>query len=269
MEVSNLIRDVAWSRRKRFLVCTIGSIFSLGSLGASAFEDERGRPSEGARPSRIEDRQDLGPPAPPTDMPPGPGRPEFGPPGPWGRLGGPPMWSRLSEEERERIRTFMKENFPAVFEELEQLRAEQRERFEARIRRVVPEMWELMDMLEIDPERASLLIRERRIDMDLRRLGMRFRFAVTDEERGRILESMHALASEAFEVRHQREAIEIRDIETRLQELKARHARAEQERGSWIEEHLRRRMEAPAEFDRAPFPRGDDGPPPARRGRTP
>lgn len=234
-------------------------VFALTIASSVYGQDERReKPPEGRPPKSFDSERGPRREGLPDDRPRGPHR-DFGPNPRSEKIGGPPMWNRLSAEERERIQKFMRENFPGVFEELEQMRIEHRERFERRIRRVIPDMWELMDLMEIDPDRGRLMIRERRIDIELRKLGAQYRMSKNEDDKGRLMKSMRDLGAQAFEVRHEREALEIRDIEDRLQELKDRHVAAEEERETWIEDHVQKRIEQP----------GEPMPPPLATGQRP
>lgn len=243
------VKKLPW-RKLNLAVIACALLASFGGTPAWSQTPEGGDRKPEIKPPRRAQRE-PGPPERPGAPP--PGAPHLapreldGPMPPRERVAGPPMWNRLSEEERERIREFMRLNFPGVFEELEQMRQERREQFEKRIRRVIPDMWELMDLMEIDPQRGQLMIKERRIDMDLRRLGAKFRMSKDEADKERVQKEMSDLGQQAFEVRHQREALEIQDIESRLQELKDRHTAAEEDRDQWVEDHVRQRMEQPFE----------------------
>lgn len=221
-----------------FSFVLIGSVVQIRSAGAALYDpptDERGETQARLPDEGEPDDADL-----PPDRPPG-----FGP-GPRPGPGGPPWFGeRLDKGERERVQAFMKEHFPNLYEELEQLRERRKELYDKRFRRVLPELHELMDMLEINPERAKLFIQERRIDMDMRRLGARFRNTADDSEKARILDQMRTLGQSAFDARQAREAFEIREIETRLQDLKDRHARAPENREKLVEKHVQKRIAAP------------------------
>lgn len=215
-----------------------GMLLQIRTTEAALFDppSEKQVKPEASPPDESEaDDADL-----PPDRP-----PAFGP-GPRPGPGGPPwLGERFGKGERERVQAFVKEHFPNLHEELEQLRDRRKELYEKRFRRVLPEVHELMDMLEINPERAKLFIQERRIDMDMRRLGARYRNTVDESEKAKILEQMRTLGQSAFDARQEREAFEIREIETRLQELKERHVRAPQDREKLVEKHVQKRIAAP------------------------
>lgn len=237
---TKLVDKVFFPRRgiTAFSLVLIGMLLQIRTIEAALFEppsEEQVKPEANPPDDSEPDNVDL-----PPDRPPG-----FGP-GPRPGPGGPPWFGeRMGKGERERVQAFMKEHFPNLHEELEQLRERRKELYEKRFHRVLPELHELMDMLEINPERAKLFIQERRIDMDMRRLGARYRNAVDESEKAKILEQMRVLGQSAFDARQEREAFEIREIETRLQELKDRHARAPQDREKHVEKHVQKRIASP------------------------
>lgn len=184
-----------------------------------------------------------------------PGAPRRGPGG-----GPPPLWSRLSEEERGEVQAFMLEHFPRMYEEMERLQERNPERYQHRMMRLAPEMRGLMDQMAINPERGGLMIEERRLDLEIRMLSGRVRRA-DNPDLERVRERMHDLCTRQFDVRHRRREMEIHELEARIGELRQRHAEAARMRDQIIEKAVNDRME----FDE-PFPEPPDGP---RRGEPP
>jgi hypothetical protein len=158
-----------------------------------------------------------------------------------GRHGGRPpraLWERMDEGERQRVLTFIKDRFPLMFDELEDLRERSPERFNHRMGRMAPEMIRLMEMLEVDPERARLLIKERFLDMKIRWAVRAVRHAEDDGAREEAIEELRELIAQAFDNRLERRKIEIRDLEARVQELRDRLEEAEQDREQIIENEV-------------------------------
>lgn len=187
--------------------------------------------------------------APPRGM-----RPRFGPDrasGPDPRSDGPPPFHRLSDEERGRVEAFIREHFPVMAAELDRVKGQNPRLYERRMARIAPEVHRLMEVFQRDPQQGALMIRERRLDMELRLLSMRFRHANNDTDRQRIRARMHEAASELFDVRHERRAGEIRTLESRILELRERHEQAARMRGQIIEREIRERLERP-------FPRDEE-----------
>jgi len=192
-----------------------------------------------------------------------------------GRPGGERMgprrdvsWERMPEPERAKLLDFVKEHFPRMFVELEHLRDTNANRFEFRMSRFAPELANLMELSQKRPELAALMIQERRADMEMHLLTMRYRNADTDEQRTRIRGRMAELAGELFDARHERRAMMVRELETRLGEMKQRHNQADRMRAKLIEQEVRERLDRePPERrrHRAHGPPDDAPPPPEER----
>lgn len=184
-----------------------------------------------------------------------PSAPRRGPGG-----GPPPLWSRLSEEERAEVQAFMLEHFPRMYEEMERLQERSPERYQHRMMRLAPEMRGLMDQLAENPERGGLMIEERRLDMEIRMLSGRVRRA-DNPDLERVRERMHDLCTRQFDVRHRRREMEIHELEARIGDLRQRQAEAARMRDQIIEKAVNDRMEFDEPF---PEPRGH-----RRRGESP
>lgn len=204
---------------------------------------EDGRRPDGARGWRDRDDDGAGPrrdgrPGPPGDR--GPGRPG---PRERGGPGAPPraMWSRMDEPEREHMESFMEEHFPKLVVELGKAEADNPRQFERRMNRIAPRIREVMDVMERDPERGVLLIKERRLDFEAMHLAAAVRRG--DGEPDRVRRRVRDLSCEMFDLRQQRRHLEIRKIEARLDELKARVAEAEAMRDKLIEKETAERLE--------------------------
>jgi len=156
---------------------------------------------------------------------------------------GGPLGNRLDPAQRELLRRFIEEHFPQMHVELERLRSEDPQKFMMRMRRIAPEMRRTMEVMEHDPERGALMIHERRLDMDLRRLARRYRHAQGDAQRERLRQRFREVCEEAIDCRHRRRAMEIRELEERITELKQRHAEADRLRDRLVREMVEERLE--------------------------
>lgn len=170
-------------------------------------------------------------------------------------------WNRMSEAEKEEVQTFMEEHFPQMYLEMQRLRERSPERFNRRIRRVVHDVQEMMDLMEIQPERAALMIQERQLMFQMRRAARRYHRAEKTTGQEKVKVQFRELCAQAFDCRHQRREMEIRELEARVAELKLRHTEAAKIRDKLIdqevEDHLSRTHDGP------PRGRGHrfDGPP--------
>lgn len=181
--------------------------------------------------------------------------------------GGRGYWARMSEAEKTEVLNFMEEHFPQMYLEMQRLREHSPERFNRRIRWIVHDIQEMMDLMEVQPERAALMIRERQLMFEMRRAARRYHRAEKTGEQEKARAEFRELCAQAFDCRHKRRELEIRELEARIAELKQRHAEAEKTREKLIdqevEEHLSRRPGGP----RHGKGRSIDGP--AGRGSSP
>ncbi len=157
----------------------------------------------------------------------------------------PALWGRLSEQEREEVRAFVEEHFPRMYVELERLRRKNPQRFQKRMQRVVASVGELMEVMEISPERGELMLQERRLDMEIRYLSSRYKSAKDKSKREKIRKQMRELCADSFDCRHKRRAIQIREFEAKLGGLKQRHTQAQKMREQLITEQVKTRLESP------------------------
>ncbi len=135
----------------------------------------------------------------------------------------PGLWHRMNDEERQAVSEFLAEHLPKMYEQLENLRNRKPQAYQKRMSRVAPEARRLMELLETAPEMASLIIQERRLDLMIRQASNRYRRASGSDQRNRLRTQMRDYCAQAFDLRTNRRAIEIRELESRLNELQSRH----------------------------------------------
>lgn len=170
---------------------------------------------------------------------------------PQGRIGdgegrGPmSLFARLTPREKQEMEAFMREHFPRLFEQAERTRDVNPQRYLRLMTRLTPEMQGLMDLMATDPERGALLIEERRLDAEIRMAARRAQVAGDDEKNAQARLRLNELAGRLFDVRHQRRAMEIRELEARVLELKARHEEAARMRQKSIDRMIEERLEPP------------------------
>jgi hypothetical protein len=184
-----------------------------------------------------------GKPGVPEHPPQPPGQPRGQRPGE--RQHPPGFWRRMPPQERARLEAFVEEHFPRLYLELERHKDRKHKDMPRRIRRIMPEMLRLMEAMETHPELGTLMIQERRIDMDLHRLVRQYRTCEKEEKRARLRKQVHERCARAFDIRHQRREIEIRGLEVRIEELKQRHAQAAEMRKKLIEREVKTRLDRP------------------------
>lgn len=195
------------------------------------------------------DRLDAGrPPHGPFDD--HPRRPDRPGSRPLDRMGDPegrgPMslFARLTPREKQEMETFLREHFPRLAEQAERTREVNPQRYLRLMTRLTPEMQGLMDLMANDPERGALMIEERRLDAEIRLVARRARSTDVNQNvpaRERLAE----LVGRLFDVRHQRREMEIRELDARVLELKARHEEATRMRQKSIDRMIEERLEPP------------------------
>lgn len=197
-----------------------------------------------------------------------------GPPGRFDRRGtdappderddGPPFqWRRLPEAERAKLKHFVEEHFPRLALELDKLRERAPQRFERRMMRIGPEMRRLMEMMERDPQRGLMMIRERQVAFQLQQLVMEYHNSSDGSRRAELRDKIEEAVSQEFQVRMERRRAEVRQMETKLAELRGRLAETDSLRDDIISRRVRELLEKPPPFpppDRPDGPEGPDGP---------
>lgn len=251
--------NALWTRTWRLPLLTTAALLFVASVAAAARVDFVGEPPVDVDPDKgaFEGRpHGVMPPGQAERTPPG-ARPHdqarrFG-----GRGRQPNLWKRLSVAEQDAVEAFIEEHFPDLFDELAELDRRRPKMFEQRMRGVAPQMLELMELAQRDPERAELAIRERTLDMKLRLLMRRNRQAEQDANREELQTRLRAIIGELFDCRLERREMEIRDIEDRLSVLNARLLKDRVNRAElideFVEDHLKfgpRRRRPPDDRDR-------------------
>ena len=160
---------------------------------------------------------------------------------------GPPraLWQRMTKPEQARMMTFVEEHFPRMYLELDGAKKNQPKRFAKRMGRIAPEMRRVMETMEVQPERGALMIQDRRLDIEMRRLARQYRVADDDESKSRLRQKLQDASGKAFDCQQQRRAMDIRELEARISELKQRHEEATQMREELVEQSVNERLDMP------------------------
>lgn len=239
---------------KRQTVCLgmFVAVLSCAAAYAQPGPRTRTRPVEGVRPAQAEQ---------PT--PPGrgfgsrgrSGGPDFGRP-----AGRPRPWSDLPEPERRQIERFMEEHFPRMYVELQKLKDRDEVRYARRMTRIAPQMRKIMETMRTDPQRGTLMVRERQIEFEVQQTIARFRSAKDDAAKRQSREHLEGLVGKAFDFRNERRQMEVRELEARLSELQTRLSESEKMRQALIRQRVEDMLEKPA-----PPPDGEEGDDPEGR----
>jgi len=247
-----------WSKSVRLGVFVAMSIWcEIGISHQYAYAQPgprmRARPAEGVPPAQAEE---------PT--PPGrqsgarlesrtshgrPGGPEFGRP-----AGRPRPWSDLPEPERRQIERFLEEHFPRMYVELQRLKDRDESRYTRRMTRIAPQMRQIMEAMRTDPQRGTLMVRERQLEFEIQQTIARFRSAKNDEGKRRNREHLDDLVGKAFDCQNERRQMEVRELESRLSELRSRLSESEKMRPALIRQRVTDMLDKPA-----PPPDAEDG----------
>ncbi len=139
----------------------------------------------------------------------------------------PRLWSQWPEAQRRQIEKFIEENFPRMFVELQRIEDEHPLRYVRRMTRIAPQMRRIMETLRTDPQLGALMIRERQIGLDIWQTVARYHQAGDDATKRRLRAELEKLSAKAFDCRHERRELEVRQLEARLSVLKTRLAEAD------------------------------------------
>lgn len=173
---------------------------------------------------------------------------------------GPPFqWRRMPEAERQKLKHFIEEHFPRLALEMEGLRERAAQRFERRMMRIGPEMRRLMETMERDPQRGLMMIRERQVAIQLRQLVMEYHDSSDDARRAELRGKIKDAVSQEFKIRMERRRAEVRQMETKLAELRGRLAEMDSLCEDIIARRVRELLEKPPPFPRPDRPDGPDG----------
>ncbi len=143
--------------------------------------------------------------------------------GPAGRRGKEgKRWQDLTQAQRKQIMQFLDTHFPRMSVELRNLKQNKPEVFKRRIRRVIPEVRRVMEMMKVNPQRATLHIQQRRLDMQMRQKARMYRKHVDQQQQAQLRKELHNLATQAFDIQLQLHQMEITDLQVRLGELVTR-----------------------------------------------
>jgi len=155
------------------------------------------------------------------------------------------QWRRMTPPEREKLKQFVEEHFPRLAVELDALREKAPRRFERQMNRVAPEMRRLMEISERDPQRGLVLIRERQIAIQLRQSVAEYHQTTDESRRVELREKIRKGVTQEFQSRMERRTAEVREMETRLAELKARLSESSSLREDIISRRVRELLEKP------------------------
>ncbi len=226
-------------------LCALVAMLSCTATYAQPKAGERSRPPEGRRAAQGDEprspRREFGPRNDAGD------RRRQGPPG------HPKSWNEIPEPQRRQVERFMEEHFPRLYLEMQQLKDRNEDRYARRMTRIGPEMRKIMETMRADPERGALMIRERQTEFQIVQTVARYRNAKDEDAKNRIREDLEGLVGEAFDRRNERRQMEVRELESRLNELRTRLSESEKTRHGLVRERVEELLER-----RVPLPDDED-----------
>ncbi len=179
----------------------------------------------------------------------GTGGPEAQRPG-----GRPRFWNDLPEQERKQVERFMEEHFPRLYVEMQRMKDRDEVRYARRMTRIAPQMRKIMETVRTDPQRGTLMIRERLTEFEIQQTIADLRGAKDEEAKRQLREHLDSLVGKAFDCQNERRQLEVRDLEARLSELESRLSETEKMREALIRERVTKLLEQPS-----PPPDGESG----------
>ena len=154
-----------------------------------------------------------------------------------------PLWDRLNDPQRRRLRAFVQEHFPEVFAELEWLEANRPRQASNRMRRFAPEMFRLRQLLQKNPRQARLAIEERRLDLQISVRVRDYWASDSEIDRAELRDEITQRLQSLFDVRLRRRKMEVERLRNRLEGLERRLEHAEQNRETMIERQVAERLD--------------------------
>ena len=181
-------------------------------------------------------------------------------------------WDQIPEPEKHQIERFMEEHVPRVYMELQKLKERNEERYNRRMTHVAPEMRRIMEVMRADPQRGELLLRERKVQVEIRLTAMQYHRATDESTKQQLKARLVDLCTQAFDCQTQRREMEVKDLEAKLNELRSRVTESASMKNSLIQTRVNELIERghkrrPPGLDHAQGTDNEDSPgPPGKPG---
>ncbi len=166
-------------------------------------------------------------------------------------------WDLPPERVREMM-DFTQREFPRLHDRLAEARERSDRDFKRSLRFVAPRMLEMMHQQRENPELGDTVIAQHRVEWELFELRHRHKCARTPEEREETAHAIREKLMQSFDLRVRRLALEIKQMEQRLEQAKADLADQQENKQPLIERQFKDFLND----DRPPPPPGDQPPPP-------
>lgn len=161
-------------------------------------------------------------------------------PGP-GADGGQGM---MNPQQRDEVHGFLRENFPSLFEKLQQVAKQDKRNADRLLGRMGPQIREIMMLKDTQPDLAEIKIEEMHAGLAFVEASRVLRREmndpdVSDSDRANAMILLRDLAGHRFDVQLRAKRFEIQRLESRLDDLKASVLTIEQRREQDIERMLK------------------------------
>ncbi|MEO0446575.1 MAG: hypothetical protein AAF191_10930, partial [Verrucomicrobiota bacterium] len=145
--------------------------------------------------------------------------------------------AHLELDERE-ILEFLQEELPEAFEDLRNLRQEDRREYEEALDYIREVIFDYRELRRGDPEQADLFLDIERLDYLIHRLADLYLDDRSSRESRQRNEEMRDLITERFELRHEFQLAELEALEREVEELHELLIEEEENKEEIIEEEL-------------------------------
>ncbi len=178
------------------------------------------------------------------------------------------QWMKMSDEERQKIKDFMAEEFPRRYKAVQDLEQTNPGAYRRHLALMLPHILRLYELRQVDPDAFANRMQEIRNQLRLRELAREYRDEQDQAKRDELKQQIHDLVQQQFDLRIERAVSEINRLEDRLDHL---HQRLGEQRAK-RDEHVDREVDRILSGELPPFdvfespappPRDELGPPPA------
>jgi hypothetical protein len=179
-------------------------------------------------------------------------------PGRQGAARVPPMFRDITDEDVAKIMAFVGENLPWMKSELEKMRDSDPVRFRQECRHLRFDITQLERLKAADPDAFKGAIEERRLRYEARELAVKVRAATDPKDRDALTAQLRKLVDNLFEIETATRNAQIRQIESRLEnlrkELKERETQRPEIVSKRVDDMLKGRPESPSSPEGPPPP---------------
>jgi hypothetical protein len=154
-----------------------------------------------------------------------------------GERAGPEV-SLLTDEQIERLMTFLEVRFPLMHQRLENARERDPAQFQRMINRAARFMFPIIRAAQENPELAEKMIAEHKSQLEIRELRDRYARTRDPAEQASLREQIRQQMEAGFEARIERLRLEVARLQQRLDDARGHLARQEQNKSRLIDERL-------------------------------